>query len=145
MTSGQRRRQLATMAAYFWPQGPCSNSSSAVAAASALWGRVNRPERLGERLALLPGSELHRVADQMDDAGRHHTVREGGGDRLGEALPFRPSTTAISTSLTPRALRSFMTLSQNLAPSGCSSHRPSTSFSPSQLMPMARYTVLLRN
>ena len=36
ITSAQRRRQLATMAGHFWPQGPCSNSSRAAAAASAL-------------------------------------------------------------------------------------------------------------
>src|SRR5579864_7910897 len=36
-------------------------------------------------------------------------------------------------SLTPRALSSLITLSQNLAPSLCSIHSPSTSFSPSGL------------
>jgi hypothetical protein len=45
--------------------------------------------------------------------------------------PFSPSTTAIRTLPTPRVLSSFITLSQNLAPSVCSIHSPRTSFSPS--------------
>src|SRR3954465_2524556 len=38
--------------------------------------------------------------------------------------PFRPSTTAMRMSPTPRFLSSFMTRSQNLAPSVFSIHRP---------------------
>ena len=44
----------------------------------------------------------------------------------------------------PRFLSSFMTLSQNLAPSVCSIQMPSTSFVPSGWMPSAMYTALLR-
>ncbi|VUX46776.1 conserved hypothetical protein [Candidatus Defluviicoccus seviourii] len=39
---------------------------------------------------------------------------------IASGKPFRPSTTAISTSSTPRLFSSFMTRSQNLAPSLCS-------------------------
>ncbi len=37
---------------------------------------------------------------------------------IASGKPFSPSTTAIRMSPTPRTFRSFMTLSQNLAPSG---------------------------
>src|SRR6478735_8191219 len=43
---------------------------------------------------------------------------------------------------TPRFLSSFMTRSQNLAPSFCSSHRPRTSLVPSARTPKATWTAL---
>ena len=43
---------------------------------------------------------------------------------IASGKPFSPSTTAISTSSTPRFLSSFITRSQNLAPSFCSIQRP---------------------
>ena len=46
-------------------------------------------------------------------------------------------------SLTPRLRRSVNTRSQNLAPSVCSIHSPSTSRVPSRCTPKARYTALL--
>ena len=44
----------------------------------------------------------------------------------------------------PRALSSFITDSQNFAPSVCSTHRPRISLRPEQLTPIARDTALLR-
>jgi hypothetical protein len=43
---------------------------------------------------------------------------------IASGKPFSPSATAIKTSSTPRFFSSFMTRSQNLAPSFCSSHEP---------------------
>src|SRR3954468_19475490 len=43
---------------------------------------------------------------------------------IASGKPFRPSTTAISTSSTPRFFSSVITRSQNLAPSVCSIHKP---------------------
>jgi phosphonoacetaldehyde hydrolase len=65
-----------------------------------------------------------------------------GLDGIGEALS--PSTQAMKMSCTPRLRSSVTTCSQNLAPSVCARHRPSTSFSPFIVMPMARYTALTR-
>jgi len=44
----------------------------------------------------------------------------------------------------PRFLSSFITRSQNLAPSFCSSHSPSTSLAPSAWTPSAMWIALLR-
>src|ERR687894_552475 len=52
------------------------------------------------------------------------TVACGKTAVIASGKPFRPSTMAISTSSTPRFLISFMTRSQNLAPSFCSSPEP---------------------
>lgn len=49
------------------------------------------------------------------------TVASGKTAVIASGKPLRPSTTAISRSSTPRFLSSFMTRSQNLAPSFCSS------------------------
>lgn len=57
---------------------------------------------------------------------------------IASGKPFSPSTTAIGTSCTPRFFSSFMTFSQNFAPSVCSTQMPSTSFSPPVEMPSAR-------
>src|SRR5271168_5133007 len=43
---------------------------------------------------------------------------------MASGKPFRPSTTAIRMSPTPRVFSSFMTRSQNLAPSVCSIQMP---------------------
>lgn len=56
-------------------------------------------------------------------------------DRLGKAL--EASTTAIRMSATPRFFSSFMTRSQNLAPSVCSIQIPRISLVPSGRMPSA--------
>ena len=51
--------------------------------------------------------------------------------------PFRPSTTAMRMSWAPRFFSSFMTRSQNLAPSVCSIQMPRISFVPSGKIPKA--------
>src|SRR5437867_7822893 len=49
--------------------------------------------------------------------------------------PFSPSTQAMKISFTPRFFSSVSTCSQNLAPSCCATHSPSTSFCPSRSNP----------
>src|SRR3954469_9219090 len=58
------------------------------------------------------------------------TVACGNTEVIASGKPLSPSTTAIRISLRPRVLSSFITLSQNLAPSLCSIQSPSTSLSP---------------
>ena len=70
------------------------------------------------------------------------TVASGKTAVIASGKPFRPSTTAIRMSSTPRFRSSFMTRSQNLAPSFCSSHRPKTSLVPSARTPRAMWTAL---
>ena len=48
--------------------------------------RVDRLQILRDCFALLPGRELHRVADQVDDAGLDDGIRKHGRDRLRKAL-----------------------------------------------------------
>src|SRR6478672_1293197 len=50
----------------------------------------------------------------------------GNTDVIASGKPLSPSTTAMRISLTPRALSSLTTLSQNLAPSVCSIQSPRT-------------------
>src|SRR4051812_20786028 len=71
------------------------------------------------------------------------TVASGKTAVIASGKPFRPSTTAISTSSTPRFLSSVMTRSQNLAPSVCSIHSPRISLVPSARTPSATWTALL--
>src|SRR5215218_7656271 len=59
------------------------------------------------------------------------TMASGNTAVIASGKPFRPSTTAISTSSTPRLLSSVMTRSQNFAPSVCSIHSPRISLVPS--------------
>src|SRR6516165_2954534 len=59
------------------------------------------------------------------------TMACGNTEVIASGKPLSPSTTAMRMSLTPWALSSLTTLSQNLAPSVCSIQSPSTSFSPS--------------
>src|SRR5438067_9088598 len=100
---------------------------------------VDRLQIGHDDLAIFPQHKGQRIADQMNDAGLHRGLREHRTDRLGKTPRFRegrllsPSTTAIRTSLTPRVLSSFFSSSKNLAPSVCSIHSPSTSFSPALL------------
>src|ERR1700722_20291989 len=94
-------------------------------------GPVDRLDRRQDRLAVLPGNERRAVPDQM----QMHvcTTACGNTDVIASGKPLSPSTTAMRMSLTPRALSSLTTFSQNLAPSVCSIHGPRTSFSPSAL------------
>src|ERR1700738_3575332 len=61
---------------------------------------------------------------------------------MASGKPFKPSITATRISFSPRWLSSFMTPSQNFAPSLCCIQIPSTSLVPSRWMPNARYTAL---
>src|SRR5690606_30993127 len=49
-------------------------------------GAVDWLQSRGDDLALLPGGKLHRVADQVHDAGLNHGVREDGCNGFWEAL-----------------------------------------------------------
>src|SRR5215472_2091904 len=97
---------------------------------------INLLERRGDGLAVFPGDEIEAVAQQVNDASLNRCVRETAVIASGK--PLRPSTTAIRTSSTPRFFSSFMTLSQNFAPSVCSIQMPNTSFSPPVVIPSAR-------
>jgi hypothetical protein len=70
------------------------------------------------------------------------TMALGNTAVMASGKPLSPSTTANRTSSTPRVLSSFMTRSQNLAPSLCSIHRPRTCLCPSQSRARARWTAL---
>ena len=61
------------------------------------------------------------------------TIVGGNTAAITSGNPFRPSTTAIRMSSTPRFLSSVMTRNQNLAPSEVSIQRPRMSFVPSAL------------
>jgi hypothetical protein len=47
---------------------------------------VNVLERGRDQLAVCPGDEIAAVAQQRDDAGLHHGLRQDSGDRFREAL-----------------------------------------------------------
>ena len=70
------------------------------------------------------------------------TVASGNTASIASGNPFSPSTTAIRTSCTPRAFNSFITPSQNFAPSFAAVHIPKISFRPSAVTPIARCTAL---
>lgn len=94
-----------------------------------------------DRLAVLPAGIVHRAAQQVHDAHPDLRLREHRVDRVREA--FRPSTTVIRMSLTPRFLSPLTTRIQNFAPSVYSIQVPSTSLRRSGVTPIARYTVVL--
>jgi hypothetical protein len=73
----------------------------------------------------------------VHDARLDDRLGEDGFDGLGEALESVAA--GDEDILTPLFFSSVTTISQNFAPSFCSSQRPSTSFLPSGLMPSARY------
>ena len=90
--------------------------------------------------------QRHRFGDTKADAGEHdiqldRRLGKDGLDGVGE--PFSPSTQAMKTSCTPRLNSSVTTCHQNWAPSLWASQRPSTSFSPSIVMPMARFLLVV--
>ena len=72
------------------------------------------------------------------------TVASGKTARIASGNPLSPSTTATRMSSVPRFFNSFITRSQNLAPSFCSTHKPSTSLVPSERTPSAMWMALLR-
>ena len=90
----------------------------------------------GHCLALLPGNVLQRVAQLVHDAQLHLGPREDRLDRLGQ--PLEPIHAGDKAVLTPRFFSSLNTVSQNFEPSVWATHNPSSSFSPSRLMPSAR-------
>lgn len=65
--------------------------------------------------------------------GLDNSHREDDPERVGK--PFRPPTMASRMFSTPRSRNSFMTRSQSLAPSFCSSQSPSISLAPSARTP----------
>ena len=65
------------------------------------------------------------------------TIVGGNTAAIASGNPFRPSTTAIRMSSTPRFLSSFITRNQNLAPSEVSIQRPRMSLVPSGVTPSA--------
>ena len=70
------------------------------------------------------------------------TIASGQKALIAAGRPVRPSQTTIRTSSTPRALSSFITRSQNLAPSVVSTQMPRTSLWPSASTPTARCAAL---
>src|SRR5512135_259774 len=67
------------------------------------------------------------------------TKASGNTAWMASGKPFSPSTTAISTSSTPRFFNSVITRNQNLAPSLCSIHSPRISLVPSGRTPRAAH------
>ena len=55
-------------------------------ASSGIGRAIDRPQRLRQALAILPGGKIHRMADQMDDAGLNDGLWENGINSLGKAL-----------------------------------------------------------
>ena len=88
-------------------------------------GRVDPLEHRCHGLAVLVAGEAHGVAQQVHDTGL--TWAWGKTASMAWGKPFRPSTTVIKMSCTPRLSRSFGTLAQNLAPSLAWNHSPRTS------------------
>ena len=72
------------------------------------------------------------------------TAASGNTDSIACGKPFSPSTTAIRISFVPRDLSSFITPSQNLAPSYREIHIPRICLRPAQVTPIARCTALFR-
>ena len=63
------------------------------------------------------------------------TIVGGNTPLIASGNPFRPSTTAIRMSSTPRFFNSFMTLSQNLAPSRSARSKGRACLVPPGVMP----------
>src|SRR5829696_9208615 len=142
MTLSQLRRQACAMAGYFRPQGPASKASSAALPASASLARWIM------RSAGTTGFRSFHETNSSECRIRCTTqvwmIVSGKTALIASGNPFRPSTTAMRMSPTPRFLSSFMTRSQNLAPSVFSIHRPRMSLVPSAWTPRAMSTALLR-
>ncbi len=86
ITRSQLRRQLWAMAGYFChPMAGVESIERRLGRISIL-RPINRLQRAGEGFAVLPGGEIHRMADQMDDARLNDRLRKDGVDRLRKAL-----------------------------------------------------------
>ena len=80
--------------------GPCSNGSSWLALPLVSLRRLpDALEFVRQRLAHLVGAEGEGVAQRVNDTGLYDHTGVGGPDGLWE--PLRPSTTAMTKSLTP--------------------------------------------
>src|SRR5207342_1440324 len=55
-------------------------------AGGGIRGAIDSAQRLRHALAILPGGKVHRLADQMNDAGLTDRLRENGINGLGETL-----------------------------------------------------------
>ena len=80
------------------------------------------------------------MPDQVNNAGLDRSVGEGCGDCLGKAL--QPIYDGDQDVLNTTMRSSFITDSQNLAPSLSAIQRPRTSRSPSRVTPKAMQTAL---
>ena len=98
-------------------------------------GPVDLLQRRCDSLAVLVGNEVQRIADQVNDAGLDLGLWKHRGDRLRKALQAIDD--GDQDVFEPRFFSSFMTRSQNFAPSVCSIHRPRISLVPSGRTPRA--------
>ena len=135
MTRSQLRRQLCAIAGYFSPHGALCESVERGLAGFGVDRAIDRTKRLRHASAILPGGKVHGMADQVNDAGLNDRLRENRIDGFGEALQAIDD--GDENVLGPRFFSSFMTRSQNLAPSVCSIQIPRISFVPSGRMPSA--------
>ena len=55
-------------------------------AGGGIGGAIDSAQRLRDALAILPGCKVHRMADQVNDAGLNDRLRENGINGLGETL-----------------------------------------------------------
>src|SRR3954454_5376750 len=74
-TAGQCRRQDIVIAGYLSPHSPVAKAARAVAPASASLLPVDLLQRRGDRLAVLVGHEVERVADQVHDPNAIDALR----------------------------------------------------------------------
>ena len=112
------------MAGYFPPERTGLKVRQGHLGHFGIGGAVDALQGRGHRLAVLPGDKRQAVAHQVNTMQVCTSVC-GNTVVMASGKPFRPSTTATRMSLAPRAARSFITRSQNLAPSFCSIHIPS--------------------
>ena len=92
-------------------------------------GTVDGSQRRHDGFAILVGDELQRGPDQMDNAGLDDRLRKDGSDGFGKALQAVDH--GDQDVLAATLFSSFITRSQNFAPSVCSIHSPRISLLPS--------------
>ena len=105
-------------------------------ASSSIGRAINSPQRLRQALAILPGGKIHRMADQMDDAGLNDCLWENGINGLGKTLQAVDH--GDENVLDPAGLQLVYDAQQNLAPSVCSIQMPRISLVPPGRTPSAR-------
>jgi transposase len=96
-------------------------------------------ERCRDRSVFLPRGELHRITDQMHDAGLDHGLGKHRGDLLGKALEpvDHPDQNVLDSAVAQLAHHPQPT------PSLCSIQMPRISLWPEQQTPIAMYTARL--